>query len=144
MSISATPWTVARQAPLSFTISQSLLKSMSTESVMLSNYLILSCPFLPLPSIFPSIRVFSNESALCIMWPKYWCFSFRNSRSTEYSELISFRTNWFDLVVQGLSRVFSNTTIRKHQFFLGTHLPLWSQLSHPYMTTEKNIAHMIS
>ena len=130
---------------MSFTVSQSLIKSMSTESVILSNYLILSCPFLLLPSIFPSIRVFSSESELCFMWPKYWCFSFRNSRSSEYPELISFRTNWFDLlVVQELSRVFSNTTIQKHQFFLGTQLSLWPQLSHPYMTTEKNIAHMIS
>ena len=116
-----TPWTATRQAPLSSTISQSFLKFMSIESVMLSNHLILCHPLFPLPSIFPSIRVF--ESALHIRWPKYWSFS--NSPSREYSGLISFRIDWFDLLARdswkipskGLSRVFSRTKVRKHQFF---------------------------
>ena len=95
-----TPWT-ACQAPLSSTISQSLFKFMSTESVMLSNHVILCCPPLLLPSIFPSIKVFSNESALCTRWPAFWSFSFSISPSNEYSELISFRIDWFDLAVQG-------------------------------------------
>ena len=89
----ATPWTVAHQASLSITNSQSLLKLMSVESVMPSNHLIL-CHSLLLPSIFPSIRVFSSESALCIMWPKYWSFSFNISRSNEHLGLISFRMDW--------------------------------------------------
>ena len=114
----ATPWTAARQASLSITNSRSLLKLMSFESVMPSNYLILCCPLLLLPSIFPSIRVFSNESVLCIRWPKYWSFSFSISPSSEYSGLISFRMDWLDLLQsQGLSRVFSNTIVQKHQFF---------------------------
>ena len=97
-----TPWTAAHQASLSFTNSQSLLKLMSIESVMPSNYLILCCPLLFLPSIFPSIRVFSNESVLCIRWPEYWSFSFSISPSNVYSELISFRIDWFDLLaIQG-------------------------------------------
>ena len=96
------PWTAARQASLSITNSQSLFKLMSIESVMPSNHLILCHPLLLLPSIFPSIRVFSNESALCIRWPKYRSFSFCISPSNEYSGLISFRTAWFDfLAVQG-------------------------------------------
>ena len=100
VQLSATPWTAAHQAPLSFSISQSLLKFMSVELVMLSNHLILCWPLLLLPSIFPSIRVFSNESALHIRWPKYWNFS--SSPSDEYSGLISFRIDWFDLLaVQG-------------------------------------------
>ena len=98
MSDSATPWTVTRQASLSITSSWSLLKPMSIESVMPSNYLILCCPFLLLLSVFPSIRVFSNESVLCIRWPKYWSFNFSMSPSNEYSGLISFRIDWFDLV----------------------------------------------
>jgi len=98
----ATPWTAACQASLSFTISQSLLKLMSIESVIPSNHLILCCPFLLPLSIFPSIRVFSNESALCIRFPKYWSFSFSISPSNEYSGLIYFRIDWFDLLaVQG-------------------------------------------
>ena len=98
----ATPWTAEHQASLSFTISQSLLKLMSIESVMPSNHLILCHPLLLLPSIFPSIKVFSNESALCIRWPKCWSFSFSIRPSNEYSGLISFRTDWFDLLaVQG-------------------------------------------
>ena len=104
-----TPWTAPHQASLSFAISQGLLKLMSIESVMPSNHLILSRPLLLLPSLFPSIRVFSNEFAPCIRWPKYQIFSI--SLSSEYSGLISFRTDWFDL-----SRVFSSTTIIKHQF----------------------------
>ena len=92
-----TPWTVAHQAPQSFTISWNSLKFVSTELVMLSNHLILCHPLLLLPSIFPSIRVFSNESVLCIRWPKYWSFIFSISPSNEYSGLISFRTDWFDL-----------------------------------------------
>ena len=97
-----TPWTAARQASLSFTISQSVLKLMSIQSVMPSNQLILRRPLLLLPSIFPSIRVFSNELALHIRWPKYWSFSFSISPSNEYSGFISFRIDWFDLLaVQG-------------------------------------------
>ena len=94
----ATPWTAACQAPLSFTNSQSLLKFMSTELVMLSNYLILCGPLLLLPSVFPSIRVFSNESAFLIKWQKYWSFSFSISPSNDYSGLISFRIDWFYLL----------------------------------------------
>ena len=96
------PWTAAHQAPLSFTVSQGLCKLMSVESVMPSNHLVLSCPLLLLPSIFPSIRVFSNESVLHIRWPKYWSFSFKISPSNEHPGLISFRMNWLDLLaVQG-------------------------------------------
>ena len=111
-----TPWTAAYQASLSITNFWSLLKLMSIKSVMPSNHLILYRPLLLLPSIFPSIRVFSNESALCIRWPKYWSFSI--SPSNEYSGLISLKIDWLDLfAVQGtLSRVFSNTTVQKHQF----------------------------
>ena len=94
----ATPWTAARQASLSLTISWSLLKLMSIESVMPSNYLILCCPLLLLPSIFPSFRVFSNESVFCIRWPKYWSFSFNISPSNELPGLISFRMDWLDLL----------------------------------------------
>ena len=97
-----TPWTAARQASLSITNSQRLLKLMSIKPVMPSNHLILYLPLLLLPSIFPSIRVFSKELALCIRWPKYWSFSFNISPSSEYSGLISFRMDWFDLLaVQG-------------------------------------------
>ena len=119
-----TPWTVTCQAPLSSTISWSWLKFMSTELVLLSNHLILCHLLLLLPLIFPSIRVFSNESALHIRWMKYWSFS--NSPSKENSTLISFRIDRFDLlVVQGLSRIFSSNTVWKHQFF-GTQPSLWS------------------
>ena len=97
----ATPWTAACQAFLSITKSQSLLKLISIELVMPSNHLILCCPLLLLPSVFPSIRVFFSESVLQIRWPDYWSFSFIISPSNEYSELISFRMNWFDLAVQG-------------------------------------------
>ena len=112
-----TPWTAARQASLFITNSQSLLRLMSIESVMPSNYLILCCPLLLLPSVFPSIRVFSNESALRMRWPKYWSFSFNISSSNEHPGLISFRMDWLDLLqCKGLSRVFFNTTVQKHQF----------------------------
>ena len=102
MSDSVTPWTAARQASLSITNSWSLLKLMSTEFVIPSSHLILCCPLLLLPSIFSSIRVFSNESVFCIRWPKYWRFSFSISSYNEYSGLISFRMDWLDLLaVQG-------------------------------------------
>ena len=109
----ATPWTAAHQASLSITNSRSPPKPISIESVMPSNHLILCRPLLLLPSIFPSIRVFSKESVLCIRWPKNWSFSFSISPSNEYSGLISFRMDWLDLLaVQGVfSRVFSNTTV---------------------------------
>ena len=104
-----TPWTAALQASLSITISWSLLKFMPIELAMPSNHLVLCCPLHLLSSVFPSIRVFSNESVLCIRWPKYWNFSFSISPSNEYSGLISFRIDWFDLLaVQG---VFSNITV---------------------------------
>ena len=131
-----TPWIGALQASLSITNSQSLLKLMSIKLVMPSNHLIL-CHLLLLSSIFPSIRAFSNESVLCIRWPKYWSFSFSISPSSEYSGLISFRMDWFQS--KGLSRVFSNTTssktsiLRCSAFFV-------VQLSHPYMTTRKTRA----
>ena len=114
----ATSETAARQASLSITNFRSLLKFMSIESVMPSNHLILCCPLLLLLSIFPSIRVFSNESVLHTRRPKYWSFSFSISPSNEYSGLISFRMDWLNLLaVKGLSRVFSSTTVQKHQFF---------------------------
>ena len=114
----ATPWTAAHQASLSITISRSLLKLMPIESVIPSKHLILSHPLLLPPSILPSIRVFSNESALHVKWPKYWSFSFSISPSSENSGLISFElTGLISLQSKGLSRVFSNTTVQKHQFF---------------------------
>ena len=120
----AIPWTAAYQASLSITNSQSLLKLMYTKLVMPSNHLILCCSLLLSPSIFPSIRVFSNESALRIRWPKDWSFSFIISPSNEYSGLISLRlTSWISVQSKGLSRIFSNTTVQKHQFF-GTQLSL--------------------
>ena len=112
-----TPQTAVHQASLFFTISRSLLKLTSTESVMPSNHLILCHPLL-LPSIFPSIRVFSIESALCITWPKDWSFSFNISPSSEYSGLISFRIDWFDLLpVQGTLQSLLQHHSLKHQFF---------------------------
>ena len=114
----ATPWTAAHQASLSFTVSQSVPKLTSIESVMPSNHLVLCRPLLLLPSIFPSIRVFSNRPALRITWPRDWSFSFSISPSNEYAGLISFRIDWFDLLEsKGLSRVFSNTIVEKHQSF---------------------------
>ena len=116
--LTVTPWTAARQASLSITNSWNLLKVMSIELVMPCNHLILCCPLFLLPSIFPSVRVFSDESTLRMRWPKYWRFSFSISPSNEHSGLISFRMDWLDLLaVQRLSRVFSSTTIQKHQFF---------------------------
>ena len=121
-------------------ICQSLLKFMSTESVMLSNHLILCCPLLLLPSVFPSIRVFSRELALCIRWPKYWSFSLSISPSNEYSGLISFRIDWFDLLeVQGILK-----SLLQHHSLKTSILPYSAffmvQLSHPYMATRKTIA----
>ena len=118
VSDSATPWTAARQASLFITNSRNELRLMSIKLVMPSNHFILCHPLLLLPSIFPSIRVFSTESVLHIRWPKYCSFSFSISPPNEYSGLISFRMDWLGLLaVQGLSRVFSNTTVQKHQFF---------------------------
>ena len=114
----ATPWTSARQASLSITKSRSPPKPMSIELVMPSNQLILCHPLLLLRSIFPSIRVFSNESALCIRWPKYWSFSFSISLSNNIQDWFPLGcTGCISLQSKGLSRVFSNTTVQKHQFF---------------------------
>ena len=114
----ATPWTAAHQASLSISNSWSLFKLTSIESMMPSNRLILFHPFCLLPAIFPSIRVFSSESVLRIRWPKYWSFIFNITPSDEYSRLISFRIDWLDLLQsKGLSRVLSNTTVQKYQFF---------------------------
>jgi len=135
-----TPWTVACQASLSITNSQSLLKLMSIELVMSSNQLILFHPLLLLPSIFPTIRILSNETVLCIRWPEYWSFSFSISPSNEYSGLISFRMDWLDLLaVLGtlkslLQHHSSKAPILQHSAFFIV------QLSHPYMTTGKTIA----
>ena len=114
----ATPWTAELQASMSITNSRSPPKPMSIESVMPSNHLILCRPLLLPPSIFPSIRVFSDESVLCTRWPKYWGFSFSIGPSNEHPGLISFRwTSWISLQFKGLLRVFSNTTVQKHQCF---------------------------
>ena len=113
-----TPWTAAHQASLSITSSRSSLKLMSIESVMPSSHLILCRPLLLLPSIFLSIRVFSNESALHIRWPNYWSFSFSSSSSNEHPGLISFRMDWLDLLaVQGTLKSLLHTTVQKHQLF---------------------------
>ena len=135
----ATPWSAAHQTSPSFTISWSLLKPMSVESVMPSNHLILCRPLLLLPPIFPNIRVFSSESVFHIRWPKYWSFSFSTSSSNGYSAFISFRMDWFDLPVQGtlmslLQHYNSKASILQHSAFFIV------QLSHPYMTTGKTIA----
>ena len=134
----ATLWTAARQASLSFTISRSSLKLMSIESVMPSKHLILCRPLIFLPSIFPSIRVFANESAIHIRWPKYWSFSFNISPSNEHSGPISFRMDWLDLLAAQetvkslLQHYHSKASVLWHSaFFL-------VQLSHLYMTTGKN------
>ena len=136
----ATPWTAARQASLSITNSQSLLKLMSIESVMPSHHLFLCHPLLLLCSIFPSIRVFSNESVLHIRWPKYWSFSFSINPSNEYSGLIFFRMDWLDLLaVQGTLKSLLQhhsskpSILRCSAFFM-------VQFSYPYMTTGKTIA----
>ena len=136
----AIPWTVAHQASLSITNSQSLPKLMFIEAVMPNNHLILCCPLLLPPSILPSIKVFSNESVLRIRWPKYWSFSFNISPSNEHSGLISFRMDWLDLLaVQGTLK----SLLQHHSSKASI---LWCsaffivQLSHPYMTTGKTIA----
>ena len=114
----AVPWTTTRQAFLAITTSWSLLKFISFKSLMPSNHLLLYLPILLLPSTFPNINVFSNESAFPTRWPKYWSFSFNNSPSHEYSDwFLLGRTSWISLQPKGLSRVFSNTIIQKHQFF---------------------------
>ena len=134
----ATPWTAAHQASLSFTIFWSLLRLMSIE-LMMPNHFILFHPLLLLPSIFPSIRVFSKDLTLRLRWPKYGCFSFGLSPSNEFSGLISFRTHWFDLAVQGTLRHLLQQPNSKASI-------LWCssffmvQLSHPYMTVGKTIA----
>ena len=131
--------TPAYQASLSFTVSQSLLKFMSIESVMPSNHRILCHPLLLLPSVFPNIRVFSSELALCIRWPKYWSFSSSISPSNEYSGLISLRIDWFNLLaVQGTLK-----SLLQHHSLKASVLQCSAfmvQLSHPYMTTGKAIA----
>jgi len=140
MSDSATPWTAARQASLYITNSWSLLKLMSIESVMPSNHLILCHPLLLLPSIFPSIKVFSNESVLHIRQPKYWSFSFSVSPSNEYSGLISFRMDWLDLpAVPGTLKSLLQHHSSKSSILLRSAF-FKVQLSHPYMTTGKTIA----
>ena len=153
VSDSVTQWTAASKASLSSTISQSLLKLMSIELAILSNHLILCCPLLLLLSIIPSIRVFSNELGLCIRWPKYWSFSFSISTFKEYSGLVTFRIDWFDLrsLLQPeksslrslLSGVFSNTTGWKHQFFgaqssfwSNSHVHTWLLENHSFVYTD--------
>ena len=135
-----TLWTAAHHATLSFTVSWSLLKFMSTELMMLCNHLILCCHLLLSPSILPSIRIFSNESALFIRWPKYWGFSFSISSFNEYPGLISFRIDWFDLLaVQGTLKNLPQhhnskaSILQCAAFFM-------VQLSHPYMTAGKTIS----
>ena len=136
-----TSWTAAHQASVSFTISWNLLKLMSIESMMISNHLILCCPLLLLPSIFPSIRVISNELVLHIGWPKYWSFSFSISASNEYSGLISFRIDWFDpLAIQGTLKSLlqhhssKTSTLRCSAFFMVqlSHLYYWKNHSFDY------------
>ena len=135
----ATPWTATRQASLSITNSQSFLKLMSIESVMSSNHLILCCPLLILPSIFPSIRVFSHKSVLCNRWPKYWSFSLSISPSNEYSGLISFRIDRFDLLAV------QETLKTLLQYHSSKSSILWYsaffivELSHPYTTAGKTV-----
>ena len=140
LRVMQTPWTAARHASLSITYSWRLLKLMSIESMMTSNHLILCCPFLLPPSIFPSIRVFSSKSVLRIRWSKFWSFSFIISPSNEHSGLISFRMGWLDLLaVQGtlkspLQHPSSKAPILHHSAFFIVQLP------HPYMTTGKTMA----
>ena len=136
-------WTAAHQASLSFTITWSLLKLMTIKSVMPSNHLILCCSLLLLPSIFPSLRVFSSELALYVRWPKYWSFSFSISPSNECSGLVSLRIDWFDLLaVQGTFKSLLQHHNMKASIIL---FPAFCmvQLSHPYMTTRKPIAFTI-
>jgi len=132
-----TPWTAACQASLSITNSRSLLKLMSIKLMMTSNHLILWRPLLPLPSTFPSIRVFSSESVLHIRWPKYWSFSI--SPSNEYSGLIFFRIDWFDLAIQGtLKSLLLHHSSKASILWCSAFFTVW--LSHPYITTGKTIA----
>ena len=136
----ATPWTAARQASLSITNSQSLLKLMPIESVMISNHLVLCRPLLLPPSIFPSIRVFSNESVLHIRWPKYWGFGFSISPSNKHSGLLSFRMDWLGLLaVQGTLKSLLQHHSSKASIFRCSAFFI-VQLSHPYVTTGKTIA----
>ena len=139
-----TPWTIARQASLSFTISQILLKLMSIESVMSSNHLVLCRPLLLLPPISPSIRLFSNKSTLRMRWPKYWSFSFSIIPSQEIPGLIW--TGWISLLSKGLSRVFSNTIVQKNQCFgtqpsslSNSHIHTWL-LEKPQLCRQSNIS----
>ena len=135
-----TPWTAAHQASLSYTISRSLLKLVSIELVIPSNHLILCHPLLLLPSVFPSIRIFSDELALCIRWPKYWSFNLSISPSSEYSGLISFRIDWLDLLaVQRTLKSLLLCHYSKASFFKCLAVSM-VQLSHPYVTTGKTIA----
>ena len=136
----ATPWTAARQAALSCSISKSLLKLVAIALMMPSNHLILCRPLLLLPSVLPSIRVFSNDSALPIRWPKYWSFSFNISPSSEYSGLISFRMDWLDLlaVQETLKSLLQHHSSKASILWCSPFFMV--QLSHPYMTTGKNIA----
>ena len=138
--IFAIPWTTAHQASLSFTISQSLRKLMSIESVMPSNHLVLCHSLLLLPSVFPSIKVFSNDSTLRIRWAKYWNFSFSISPSNDYSRLISFRTDWFDLlaVLGTLKSLLQHHSSKASILWRSAFFTV--QLSHPYMTTGRIIA----
>ena len=139
MSDSATPWTAARQPCLSSTISRNFLTFISTESVMPSNHLILCYPLLLLPSFFPKFRIFSNESALPIRWPKYWSFSFSIGPFNEYSRLISFRMDWFDLLaVQGtLEGLLQHHSPKASSLYCSTFFMV--QLSYPYMTAGKTL-----
>ena len=137
----ATPWTAAPQAFLSLTVFQSLLKFMSIELVMLCNHLILCHPLLLLPSVFPSMRVFSRELTLCIWWPKYWSFSFSISPSNEYSALLSITVYWFDLLaVQGktLKSLLQHHSSKASILWCSNFFMV--QLSHMYMTNGKNTA----
>ena len=135
-----TPRTAAHLASLSITNSRSLLKLTSIESVMLSNYLILRHPLLLPPSIFPSIRIFSSESVLCIRWPMYWSFSFSISSSNEYSGLISFRMDWLDLlaVQETLKSLLQHHSSKASILWCSAFFIV--QLSDPYMTTGKTVA----
>ena len=140
----ATPWTTAYQVSRSFTISQSFLRLMSIESVMPSNHLILCRPLLLLPSVFPSIRVFSNELAFCIRWPRYWSFSFSISPSSEYSGLISFRSDWFDLlaVQETLKNLLQHHSLRASVLWCSAFFTV--QLSHPALTRLTYVGEVMS
>ena len=135
-----TTWTIASQVSLFFTISRSLLKLLSLELVMLSNHFILCHPFLLLPSVLPSIRIFSNESTLHVWWPNYWGFSFSISPFSEYSGLISFRIDWFDLlVVRGtLKSLLQNHSLKASILWCSAFFMV--ELSYPYMTTGKTVS----